>query len=253
MKWIGYWLLMLTCVAGALRVHAGEPIALEVSAPYLELRTGPGRNFPSFHALARGEKIHVTGRETDWIRIETRRGVVGWVLRDQLVAGATQQGRPIELDDHSRDDFDARRFEVGFSSGEFRGADGDKEPVLGVYGGYSMTPNLGVELELVQALGRSVETEAFHATLTHMPFPDWRVAPFWGVGFGKARNKPKELELNLDTQNKDTSSLVIGARWYAQKNFFVRFDYRFFNVLADADDNDNLSLEIWKLGVGVFF
>ncbi len=252
MKWIGYWLLILTCTVGSVAARA-ESVQLEVSAPYLEMRTGPGRNFPTFHALSRGDKVQVTGRETDWIKVQTAKGVTGWVDRELLEAAATQDGQRITLLDSSRADFDARRFEFGFASGEFRGADGDKEPVLSVYGGYSMTPNLGLELEVVQALGRSIETEAYHVTLTHLPFPDWRVAPFWGVGFGKARNRPKEIELNVDTENKDTSSLVVGARWYAQKQFFVRFDYRFFNVLADSNDNDNKSLEIWKLGVGVFF
>lgn len=252
MKWIAYWLLTLTCIAGGAFVHA-DAVQLEVAAPYLELRSGPGRNFPAFHALSRGDKVRVKNRETDWIQLQTSKGIIGWVDRDLLQESATQDGQPISLLDNSRADFDARRFEFGFSSGEFRGADGDKEPVLAVYGGYNMTPNLGLELEVVQALGRSIETEAYHVTLTHLPFPQWRVAPFWGVGFGNARNNPKETELNIDTENKDTSSFVVGARWYAQKQFFVRFDYRFFNVLADSDDNDNQSIEIWKLGVGVFF
>jgi len=258
MKWIGYWLLILTCVAGtcvtgSAVARADQPIELEVAAPYLELHTGPGRTFPAFHALARGDKFLVISRETDWINIRTSKGVTGWVDREVLEQAATSDGAPIDFGDISRQDFASRRFEFGFSTGEFRGADGDSEPVLGMYAGYSMTPNLGLELETIQALGRSVETEAFHITLTHLPFPEWRVAPFWGVGFGQARNKPKESELNLDTQNKDTSSIVVGARWYAQKQFFVRLDYRFFNILADADDNENQSLEIWKLGVGVFF
>ena len=258
MKWIGYWLLTLTCIAGtgvlgSATAYADEPIQLEVSAPFIELHTGPGRAFPAFHAIAHGDRFEIVGRETDWIKLKTSRNVIGWVSRDILQESATQDGMPIDLGDVSREDFASRRFEFGFSTGEFRGADGDKEPVLGVYAGYSMTPNLGLELETIQALGRSVETEAFHVSLTHLPFPEWRVAPFWGLGFGQARNKPKESELNLDTQSKDTSSVVIGARWYAQKQFFVRFDYRFFNILSDSDDNDNQSIEIWKLGVGVFF
>lgn len=253
MKWIGYWLLLLTCMMGSNIACADKPIQLEVAAPYLELRTGPGRTYPAFHAVERGDKVVVVGRETDWIKIKASDDIAGWINRDLLTDGATQDGQPVDFGDHSRDDFDRRRFEFGFSTGEFRGADGDKEPVLGLYGGYSMTQNLGVEFEIVQALGRSVETEAIHLSLTHLPFPEWRVAPFWGLGFGQARNKPKETEFNLDTQNKDTSSVVIGARWYAQKQFFVRLDYRFFNVLSDADDNENQSIEIWKLGVGVFF
>jgi len=216
MKWIGYWLLILTCVAGtcvtgSAVARADQPIELEVAAPYLELHTGPGRTFPAFHALARGDKFLVISRETDWINIRTSKGVTGWVDREVLEQAATSDGAPIDFGDISRQDFASRRFEFGFSTGEFRGADGDSEPVLGMYAGYSMTPNLGLELETIQALGRSVETEAFHITLTHLPFPEWRVAPFWGVGFGQARNKPKESELNLDTQNKDTSSIVVGA------------------------------------------
>jgi hypothetical protein len=257
MKRIGYWLQTWILVAGLCAghgaVHARENVVLEVGAPYIELRTGPGRGFPAFHAIARGERFEIVGRETSWMQVTTARGVTGWVNRKVLEQAAVIDGAPPDLGTVSRDDFAARRFELGFATGEFVGADGDGEPVLAVFGGFGMTENLGLELEVIQALGRSVETEAWHVSLTHVPFPQWRVAPFWGVGFGQARNKPREIELDLDTGTKDTSSVVVGARWYAQDRFFVRLDYRFFNVLADADDNDNLSLEVWKLGVGVFF
>src|SRR5262245_277316 len=101
MKWIGYWLLTLTCIAGAClagsTAYADEPIQLEVSAHFLELHTGPGRTYPAFHALARGDKFEVIGRETDWIKLKTSKDVVGWVDRDLLEQSATQDGAPIDF------------------------------------------------------------------------------------------------------------------------------------------------------------
>ena len=66
---------------------AGQVLAEEpcgrggVAEPYIELHTGPGRGYPVFHVVDRGETITVLKRRTDWFRVRTAKGKEGWVKR----------------------------------------------------------------------------------------------------------------------------------------------------------------------------
>ena len=43
---------------------------LQVTDPYIELRTGPGRGFPVFFVTKRGDFIEIELRHTDWYRVK---------------------------------------------------------------------------------------------------------------------------------------------------------------------------------------
>ena len=44
---------------------ADEYRVVSVADPYLELRTGPGRGYPVFHVVDRGETVEIMKRRTD--------------------------------------------------------------------------------------------------------------------------------------------------------------------------------------------
>ena len=64
-----------------------------VTDPYVELRTGPGRGYPIFFVAGRGEQIDIELRHTDWFRVRTAGGKVGWVHRGQLETTLTASGQ----------------------------------------------------------------------------------------------------------------------------------------------------------------
>ncbi|MFQ5635029.1 MAG: SH3 domain-containing protein, partial [Gammaproteobacteria bacterium] len=63
------------------------PYIVEIADPYIELHTGPGRGYPIFHVLERGDTVEVRVRRTDWFKVRGGRGersVEGWVSAGQL-------------------------------------------------------------------------------------------------------------------------------------------------------------------------
>ena len=70
-----------------------------VAEPFLELHTGPGRGFPVFHVVDKGEQIDVVKRRTDWFQVRTAKGVEGWVKLEQMAGTLDTAGRPTALDD----------------------------------------------------------------------------------------------------------------------------------------------------------
>ena len=81
---------------------AGEPEgrARQVTDPYIELRTGPGRGYPVFFVAARGEWIDIELRHTDWFHVRTDGGKVGWVHRAPARDHAHRRRRAEELPRH---------------------------------------------------------------------------------------------------------------------------------------------------------
>ena len=96
------WTAALLCswalaIAGLLPAHAQAPAAaaalvserLTVADPFLEMRTGPGRGYPVFFVVARGQSVVVELRHTDWYKVRAEGGQLGWVSRAQLESTLT--------------------------------------------------------------------------------------------------------------------------------------------------------------------
>ncbi len=69
---------------------AGEKV--EVTDPFIELHTGPGRGYPVFYVAGRHEWVEIELRHTDWFLVRTEGGKEGWVNRQQIEATLTQIG-----------------------------------------------------------------------------------------------------------------------------------------------------------------
>ncbi|MCO4812860.1 MAG: SH3 domain-containing protein, partial [Gammaproteobacteria bacterium] len=63
---------------------AEELRSVVVADPYIEMRTGPGRGYPIFHVVDRGENISIVMQRTDWYLVRDADGDEGWVDRAQM-------------------------------------------------------------------------------------------------------------------------------------------------------------------------
>lgn len=209
-------LLFLPSVANAAEVQ------LEIVDPYLELHTGPGRGFPVFHVVDRGERVTLAKRKTDWFLVQTEKGLEGWASRQSLEKTLTAAGVPATFRDTLLDDFLQRHLEIGYSIGSLDMAD----PMLTFRIGYRFSQNLALELDYAQSAGNFTSSTFAYLSLVSQPFPDWRVSPFFSLGLGRYRNTPKQTLIGVVETESNLGNVGIGVNVYVTSRFIVRGDYR---------------------------
>jgi hypothetical protein len=241
-----FWLTLVLLVGAVHAAAAASSVRVQVAEPYLELHTGPGRGFPVFHVIERGEWVEMLGRQTDWFKIRTAKGIEGWSPRPQLEKTLTEAGIPTTFRDTLIDDFLRRRVEAGFSVGGFEG-----DPLLVVHAGYRFSDNLGVELTYSQAAGDFSSTRLAYVSLVSQPFPEWRIAPFFSIGLGRFRNVPKPTLISAIEVESNLANAGLGAYAYLTQRFMLRADYR--RHVAFIDENRMSEFNEISLGMAFFF
>jgi len=219
---------------------------VEVAEPFVELHTGPGRGYPVFHIVERGEKISLIKKKTQWYKVKSPRGKLGWVNEDNLEKTLTLEGDFYETDKPDEKQYIERDFEVGVLAGDFGGA-----TVMTLYGGWNWTPNISTELAFSQAIGNVSDIQFINLNIMHQPFPEWRVSPYIKIGTGVIRTKPNATLILTEDRDDEMVHAGLGVRIYVSRQFFVRAEYNSHTILTRRNDNDEV--EEWKIGFSVFF
>jgi len=241
----GMWLTLLLMASQAL---ADENFQVQVTQPYIELHAGPAGGFPVIHVAAKNEWISVLKRRTNWFKVETDKGVQGWVKQEALHLTQSTTGQAVKLSDGSFESFSQRSFEFGAMGGSFEGV-----PSMSVFADWVATENLTAGISLTQALGDLSENQFFLVRLQHTTFPEWRVSPYVTLGAGKIRTKPRAnlVQGGDETRTSDLLAVGLGLRYYIAQNFMLKLEYQHLQALTNRDENEDL--EQWKLGFAVFF
>ncbi len=90
----GGWSPCAALLLAPLSCGARELLQVFVTAPYLELHTGPGRGYPVFHVVPRDGAIDVVKRRTDWFKVRDERGVEGWAAQRDMLQTVLADGSP---------------------------------------------------------------------------------------------------------------------------------------------------------------
>jgi hypothetical protein len=228
----------------ALLAHGNE--VLRIADPYIELRTGPGRGYPIFFVAQRNDWVEVELRHTDWFRVRTEGGTVGWVTRQQLETTLTAGGVSKTFRDVLLDDFLSRRVQLGASWGHFKG-----EQMLKLYTSVRLSETLSLEGTVGQVQGVFSGTDLWHINVMAEPWSDRRFSPFFGIGVGKFTNFPNLSLVTATTTNAKLANAVVGVRYYLTERFVLRADYSLYTVFVnDAKTNE---YRAWTGGVSFFF
>lgn len=245
-------LCLLLCLAGAgARAEGLVPAAaggerLQVTEPFLELHTGPGRSYPVAFVVERRQWITVELRRTDWYRVRGEGGQAGWVQRRQLETTLTEGGGSKTFRDLLIDDYLGRRVEFGGAWGRFAA-----EPMLKLWLQYRLADTLGAELSVGQVQGLYSGTDFWHISLTSEPWSDRRLSPFLSVGLGKFQNIPNSSLVDAVPTDAKLAHATLGVRWYIAERFVARLDWSLYTAfVSDARSTEYRSL---TAGIGFFF
>ena len=110
--------LQLTLTGSVLAADELREVA--VADPYLEMHTGPGRGYPIFHVVDRGETVSIVMQRTDWYLVRDAGGDEGWVDREQMELTLKPDGSAVDFKRATIDDFTNARWEMGLLAGEDR-------------------------------------------------------------------------------------------------------------------------------------
>ncbi len=237
---IWLWLIPLGALAD------DPPLQVEVTAPYIEMHTGPGRSYPIHQVVERGEWVEVIKRRTDWFQVHAHRDRIGWVHVDQMRQTQIAEGMPLDVKNYGQDDFIQRDWEFGFLGGDMDGAS-----VLTLYGGYSFNKNLSAELSVSEAVGDFSSVYLVDLNLVSHPFPEWRYSPFFTVGGGMINTRPNATLVQTEDRTDSTAHVGLGLHTYITRRFFLRAEFRHYTVFTSREDNEDF--DQWKIGFGFFF
>jgi hypothetical protein len=244
----------LICIAVALlAINPGFAEAAEkelrtvaVADPYLEMHTGPGRGYPKFHVVDRGEQVRIVKQRTHWYLVRTDKGIEGWVDQAQMELTLKPDGSQVEFEVADQDDFTNAKWEAGVMAGDFGGAN-----IISMYGGYSLNPYVSVEVWGSQILGNFSNGWMANVNVVHETWPDWRVSPFFTLGAGYIHTSPKSTIIQGEDRDDQIGHVGAGVRFYATRRFLLRAEYKSYVVFTSRDDNEEV--EEWKLGFAFFF
>jgi hypothetical protein len=218
-----------------------------VADPFIELHTGPGRGFPVFHVVERGREVVIIKRRTDWYQVRTTQNVEGWVPRAQMAATLAPDGAPLDLQEPNRENYMSRRWQGGVMAGDFAGAS-----LISVFGGYSFSDNLSIELTANHILGEFSNGASVTLGLMHVFAPEWRLSPYFVLGTGLINIDPKTTLVNTNSHTDQLGYVGGGLQFYLSRRFMLRSEYRNNVVFTDRDDNEEV--DEWKyLGFAFFF
>lgn len=240
-------LAALILLAPLARAADDPPVQVEVAEALMELRTGPGRGYPVFYVAERGETVQILKQRTAWFLVRTAREREGWVSREQIEATLMADGVQENLRQAVLKDFQRQRWDAGFGAGLFDGA-----PVVSFRGGYHFAEELLAEISLSQVSGTYSGSQLYSAGLSIQHPLGERWVPSFGLGIGRfdIRNRAS-LVGTTDSRSATALGVGIGLRYYLRRNFLLRADYRQYQVLTRAENNDRFDEQL--VGFSFFF
>jgi len=238
--------LLLAVVPGPAEAADDNLRTVAVVEPFLELRTGPGRGYPIFHVIDRGESIEVLMQRTYWFQVRSAKGVTGWVHETEMSLTLNPDGTEADFSPANQQDLIDSKWEIGLLAGDFGGAN-----MVSMYGAYSLNPNLSVEAWASQFLGNFSNGWMGSVNVVHETWPEWRVSPFFTLGAGIVHTSPKSTIISGDDRTDEVGHVGAGLRIYTTRRFVLRAEYKSYVVFTSRDDNEEL--EEWKVGFAFFF
>jgi hypothetical protein len=241
-----FMLLLAVCLSIRSVQAEEQGIRVQIIDPYIELHTGAGEGYPVFHVIERHGWVEMLYRKMDWFKVRTRKGKIGWVRMDRMERTMAAPGVRARFGRMVFDDFANRRYEMGVMLGDFEGAE-----MMTLYGGFHFMPNLAIEGHVSQVTSLLSDVLVLNLNMVSTPFPKWRLAPFFSVGFGRIDNTPRSTVATGDKSSDNLVNVAVGVRYYLTRRFMIRAEAK--QSIAFVDDDNNGEFFEWKTGFSFFY
>src|SRR5271154_7498 len=137
-------LLLLLQTFHAAEVQAkSRLLEVVVTAPFLEMHSGPGRGFPVVYVVGRDEVVTVLYSRTDWYKVRAPHGAEGWARRQDLAITKLADGEPAPIPPYP--DFASHRWEFGAGYGVY-----NRQNLVTSYVDFGLTDSIDIEAVLQQ-------------------------------------------------------------------------------------------------------
>lgn len=223
-----------------------EVLQVTVNDAFLNVYSGPGRGYPIFHVVEREEVITLLKGRTEWVKIKTRRNLVGWIKREDMKLTLSPNGEVPDFPDLNQSAYLEDRFEMGAAYGDFDGADG-----LAVNFGYRFTPNLATEIRAAQNTGEFSDSEYLTGNLIFLPYPRWWISPYLAIGAGTLKTFPSATLVETEDREDSIMQAGIGTYVHITGRLFLRAEITNHYILTSRNTNEEVNE--WKVGLNVFF
>ncbi len=227
-----------------------KTMKLEVIDPYAEIRTGPGKGYPVFHAIEQGETIEVLTRRPGWYEVKAENGRIGWTSSAEISRTLQDTGEPADLPEVGYGDYLKNSFRLGFTAGSFVSGELKGAETFSITGGYRPLSWLVGELEYGKFYESDIRGDFYNANILLEPFSKWIISPVVLIGTGVMSIDTQPEQVFVDIDDSNFNNYGIGANCYLGRNFVVRAEYRSYSI---STDNNNERLGAWKLGFNTFF
>ncbi len=237
-------LLLQTLQVGVAQARRHPQLQLVVTAPFLEMRSGPGRGFPVVYVVGRDEVLTVLFSRTDWYKVRAARGEEGWARREDLTRTVLANGEPAPIPPYP--EFSTHRWEIGAGYGVY-----NRQNLVTAYADFGLTDSIDIEGVVQQALGTIDNRYIASIGLRHTFIPEWKwFSPTAGLGTAYQHIEDKVPPAPRQSNNQ-MAYVSLGARGFITRRFMWRADWRHYVVFNNLNVYEDL--EEWKFGLAVFF
>ncbi len=243
-------ILFILLIASSISAWADEePVQVKVADPFINLHTGPGKAYPIFHVIDRGELVSIEMRRTDWFRIRAENGKTGWASREEMQLTLLPGGEQFYIKNADEDDFLRRDWSYGITAGLFENA-----PIISLFSAYSFSENLALELSYAQSSADLSSSSHIKAGLMMQPYPQWAVSPYFTLGVGRIWVKSGTGLISANSKESNFTQVGLGVHYYLSRRFVLRFELNEYIILSATNVNDeNEEIGEWKTGFSIFF
>jgi len=243
---VAFAIVSLLCSAWAGAADQdSDGVVLYVVDPFVEMHTAPGRGYPVFHVIEKGEPVEILKRKTNWYKVRTPAGEEGWTKAAQLGRTLAPTGIPADLPEVGHGEYLESSWRVGFTAGQF-----EDSTSFSLTLGYRPLSWAGVEVEAGKIYNQSVTSDYYSANVIIEPFQQWDITPYALAGVSRFSFDARQKILLSDIGDADAVNFGGGASYYIGRNFLVRAEYRVYSV---SSNSDTTGLSEWKIGLNTFF